>query len=56
MIATTIMSSINVKPRWWLAADARTNPDKGFVADIRIVAGFGPALLSPHGAGLHHCL
>ncbi len=56
MIATTIMSSISVKPRWWLAADARTGPDKGFMAAIRIVAGFGPALLLPHGAGLHRCL
>ncbi len=39
MIATTIMSSINVKPRWLLTPGSFTNPDTGLMVDIRMFAG-----------------
>jgi len=39
MIATTIKSSIKVKPRWLLMAGSSTDPDTGFIVDIRMVAG-----------------
>lgn len=49
MIATTIMSSINVKPRWLLTPASFTNPDTGLMVDIRMFAGVARLSLLPHG-------